>query len=107
MRIKPKNTKSKNRFKSSLFGYYRQKFGSLGRVQKEERPFDADFTPGLHQLPDSVQYTVSNLIKESISEKLRQHASKEVASYIKSQNGSSLMNRVREILRGKRASKKV
>lgn len=107
--IKPRAIRSRNQFKSTLFGYWRKKFGPLGRVGKEERPFNTiDFTPGLHQLPDSVQYNTSKLIKESILNRLRKHASREVSTYMKTPDGQTLKSKVSELIRGKmRGPKKV
>jgi hypothetical protein len=109
MNIKPRKIRSRNKFRTSLLGYYRNKLGGLGRVFKEERPFDPlETVPGLHSLPDSVQHDVSNLIKESIGEKLKKHASREVSKYMKTPEGFSLKTKVSEIIKGKmRGPKKV
>jgi cytochrome c556 len=102
MQIKPRKIRSRNKFRSSLFGYYRDKFGSLGRIDKEEKPFDPlNYTPGMHALPDSVQHDISNLIKESMSEKIRKHASREVSKYMKTPDGATLKNKVRELVKGR------
>jgi cytochrome c556 len=102
MKIKPRKIRSRNKFRSSMFGYYRDKFGALGRIDKEEKPFDPlNYTPGLHTLPDSVQHDISDLIKESMSEKIRKHASREVSKYMKTPDGATLKSKVRELIKGR------
>jgi hypothetical protein len=99
--IVPRSVPSYTTFKRRIspYGYYKD-FARLNPFKRKRS--SKYFTPGL----ETEQTNISNLIKESIIDKIKHHANRNVNEYMRSDEGRGLRDKVNSILKGKVRDKK-
>lgn len=99
--IEPRQFRSITSFRPSInpYGYWKR-WLQLQGPYKRPHPRNP-MNPGMPGISTMENTSVENLIKESISEQLRKHATRHVNKYMKTPDGEKLKSMVSGIIRNK------